>query len=264
MELLITRSTVPHFYHLEDGDCYKLEFENFGEHEIGQPTWTLKKSFPWEIMTQILHYLFYTHLSDHNYDLAASLCHVNRQFCKEIYNCVYGRSIISDVTRVKRISGTMYTLERIHDDYITMPRVSMYTACRIIKSGIVTKYAPWCLVLDCFSVPISGVVTRDHEPIKQFEIGSLNGDVVWLTGDYDKNGVFKCSRLKHPIINLEICNYADDNQITSLFLKRNKPFMQFVKLLIKCYGINTGIHVMFNDEEEGNPFDLSHTGFIEF
>jgi hypothetical protein len=264
MELLITRSKIPHFYRIDQGELIKIEFENFSEHEIGQPTWKLKRSLPWEITTIILHYLFYNHLSDHNYDLAAAMVSICRQFCIEIYNDVYGRSTLKDVTRVKRMCNTMYTLERIHDDYITMSRLTTYSACRLIKSGIATPYRPWDFVVDAFSTPLNGVVTRDQQPIKQFEVGSLNGDVVWLQGDYDKHGVFLCTRLKHPIINLEICNYADDNMVTSGFLQNNKPFGRFVELLVHCYGINTGVHVMFNDAELGNPFDVSRVGFIEF
>ena len=264
MELLITRSNKPHFYRIDQGEIVELIFEDFGLHELGQPTLTAKKALPWEITSQILKYLFYNYLSDHNYDLAGALVSTCRAFCIEIYNDVYGRSTLKDVTRVNRLCNTLYTLERIHDDYITMPRLTTYSACRLIKSGIAAPYRPWDFVVDVFSTPLNGVVTRDQQPIKQFEVGSLNGDVVWLEGDYDKNGIFKCTRLKHPIINLEICNYADDNMVTSRFLQHNNPFARFVLLLVHCYGTNTGVHVMFNDDETGNPFDVSRVGFIEF
>jgi len=264
MELLITRSNRPHFYRIDQGEVVELLFENFGVHELGQPTLTHKKALPWEITSQILKYLFYNYLADHNYDLAGALVSICRSFCIEIYNDVYGRSTLKDVTRVKRLCNTLYTLERIHDDYITMTRVTTYSACRLIKSGIATPFRPWDFVLDAFSVPLVGVVTRSNEPIKQFEVGSLNGDVVWLNGEYDKNGVFKCERLKHPIINLEICNVADQNMLTSGYLQHNKSFGRFVDLLVQCYGVNTAVHVMFNDDQSGNPFNHTQTGFIEF
>lgn len=264
MELLITRSVIPHFYRVDQGMLEELVPLNFSEHEIGQPTLKIKHPLPWEICSPILHYLFYSHLKDHNYDLAAALTWINKRFGKEIYDKIYGKSVISPATRVKRMCSSMYTLERIHDDYLTLPRISRFPACRLIKTGLVTKYSPWTFVLDCFPISLAGVVQSDNEPVQQYEVGPLNGDIVWLSGRYLDNGIYECKRFKHPIINLEICNYADDNQVTSLYLRRNKPFRSFVQLLIQAYGPNTGVHVSFDDSEHGNPFDVSGRGFIEF
>jgi len=146
---------------------------------------------------------------------------------------------------------------------VTMPRTSIYPCCRLIKSGIATEFLPWDFVLDCFSTPLQGMVRRSGEKTTQFEVGNLNGDVVWLVGDYDDKGIFKCSRLKHPVINLEIANVADDNMITSEYLMTSTVFRRFIRLLTYAYGINAGIHVMFDNNQE-NPFDRSETGFIEF
>jgi hypothetical protein len=63
---------------------------------------------------------------------------------------------------------------------------------------------------------------------------------------------------------LEICNVADDNMMTSGYLKYNNSFGRFVDLLVHCYGVNTGVHVMFNDDQSGNPFNQTQVGFIEF
>ena len=46
MELLITRSNRPHFYRIDQGEIIELLFENFGVHELGQPTLTHKKALP--------------------------------------------------------------------------------------------------------------------------------------------------------------------------------------------------------------------------
>ena len=59
--------------YLIQGEIIELLFENFGVHELGQPTLTHKKALPWEITSQILKYLFYNYLADHNYDLAGAL-----------------------------------------------------------------------------------------------------------------------------------------------------------------------------------------------
>ena len=267
MQLLITRSEIPHFYRVDQGELNELVPLNFSEHEICQPTLKIKFPLPYEITTMILHHLFDMYLYSHNYDLAAALTWICKSFSTEIYNQTYGRSLIAFVTRVKRMCNTMYLLERIHDDYLTMIRTNRFSACRIIKRGFVeseaTKFHPWDLVLDCFASSHYGVISSEEEPIDQFEVGPLNGDIVWTSGRYLKDGSYECTRFKHPVLNLEICNVADENPITSLYLRRNRPFRRFMALLKRCYGPNTAIHVLYNDGD-GNPFDESQTGYLEF
>jgi hypothetical protein len=134
----------------------------------------------------------------HNYDLAGALTTINRSFLKEIYNSTYWKSKgLSMKDMIRRMSNTLYTLERIHDDYFTTVRQSQYTACRIIKSGIATRYYPWDFTLDCFAGSHYGVVAQAGTVVHQFEVGPLNGDLVWLTGRYLKDGSFACKQFKH-------------------------------------------------------------------
>lgn len=265
MQLLITRSTVPHFYRIDEPELNELIPLDFSSHEIGQPTLKIKRQLPWEICSIIMHYLFQAYLHDHNYDMAGALVAINRSFVNEIYNSVYWRSkglALKDM--VRRMSNTLYTLERIHDDYFTTMRQSQFTACRIIKSGIATRYCPWDFTLDCFAGSHYGVIAQTGTTVHQFEVGPLNGDLVWLTGRYLKDGSFDCKQFKHPILNLEITNIADQNPITSTYCRRNRAFKKFVDLLKRCYGPNLGVHVLFNDQELDNPFDLTEQGFMEF
>lgn len=264
MQLLITRSRIPHFYRIDQNELEELTPINFGEHEICTPTLSFRKRLPWEICSMIIEHLFDKYLTTHNYDLAAPLAWLNRSAANEIYDRIYGKSTISVTTKIKRVCNTMYFLERIHDDYFTMPRMTQYTACRVIKTGIISTFHPWDFILDCHPTSHYGVVAHDNEEIEQYEVGPLNGDLVWLTGKYLKDGTYDCNQFKHPILNLEICNAADLTTITSRYLRRNNAFKKFTDLLKKCYGPNMGLHVMFDDSIERNPFDMTHTGYIEF
>lgn len=265
MKLLITRSDIPHFYRIDQGQLQELYPLKFNEHEIGQPTLKINFSLPLEITIQILLYLFDLHIRDHNFDEAAALLFVCKTVCNEIYGSVFGKAQLSAVTKIQRVSHSMYLLERIHDEYFTAPRLHQYSAFRIVLGAKRNKkFHPWDKFLDCFQVSHYGVVTAEDEPIDQFEVGGLNGDTVWLSGRYQNDGIYDCDRFKHPVLNLEICDVSDMNPITSLYLTRNKAFRRFMYLIKRSYGPNTAIHVLFNDDTQGNPFDVSQTGFYEF
>lgn len=261
MKLLITRSVLPHFY-TTDPLC-ELPVINFGEHDLLCDEWELDRSFPLEISTIILNHLFKIYLKTFNFDLAGALVSINKTFANEIYRLIYGRSNVDITTKIRRVCNTLNLLEHIHDEYLTEERTSQYTMCRIIKRGMSSKFLPWDLVHNCMPVSISGVV-RGNEEVRQYATGSLNGDNVWLTGKYMANGIYDCKRFKHPVINLEICNFTDLNMCSSHYLTHNHSVRQFVRLLRMTYGPNTGVHIMFNDSFDGNPFDVSNTGFIEF
>jgi len=265
MQLLITRSEIPHFYRIDQGELNELLPLNFAEHEIGQPTLKINFGLPLEISTIILLYLFDNYLRDHNYEEAAQLMFVCKALCNEIYGSVFGKGAICIQVKTKRICNTMYLLERIHDEYFTSPRLHRYSAFRLVLSAKRSKkFHPWDTFLDFFQVSHYGVVTDEDELVDQFEVGPLNGDTVWLSGRYLKDGSYDCERFKHPVLNLEICDVRDMNPITSRYLTRNQPFRRFMNLIKRSYGPNTAIHVLFNDDSENNPFDVSQTGFYEF
>jgi hypothetical protein len=262
MKLLITRSTKPHFYKT-DPELQELKVINFGRHDLCQPTWELERALPPEITTMICQQLFLIYLQTFNFDQAAALVSVHKTFANDIYDCIYGRSVLSVTTKINRICNTLNLLEMLHDSYMTCDRISKYTLCRVVRRKFNGKYYPWDLVHECFACPISGVIS-DDAPVQQYETGTLNGDNVWLTGTYLKNGIYECQRFKHPVINLEFTNFYDMNLCTSRYLRRDQFIKQFVKLIKLTYGANTGVHIMFNDSGDGNPFDMSSTGFIEY
>jgi len=262
MKLLITRSTPPHFYKVDPLE--ELVPINFGEHEIGQPSLEICRDLPWELCSMILHELFESHVRDFNFDLAAALVTINQSFAFEIYKKVYGCSTINPVTRVFRMCQSLKLVQEIHDNHLTVSRVSRFTGCQIVKKGASEKFVPWGEIHECYQISMSGVITDEEELVEQFETGEFNGDKVWVTGKQLKNGMYECSRFKHPIINLEILDVWDNNTCTSRFLRRSLTFRRFMNLLYLAYGPNVGINVAFDDSVDGNPFDVSQTGFIEF
>jgi hypothetical protein len=261
MKLLITRSGKPHFYKTDP--VQELELIDFGTHEICQPDWELERSLPPEITTMICHYLFMIYLRSFNFDQAAALVAINTTFANDIYDWIFGKSVLSITTKIKRVCNTLNLLEMIHDSFMTIDRLSQYTMCRIVRRKCSGKFYPWDAVHECFATPISGVIS-DDQPVKQYASGTLNGDNVWVVGKYLDNGMFDCQRFKHPVINLEITNAYDFNLCTSFFLRRDQFVKQFVRLLKLAYGRYTGVHIMFNDSGDGNPFDVSASGFIEY
>lgn len=261
MKLLITRSSKPHFYTTDP--LQELKVIDFGSHELCQPDWDLQRSLPLEITTKICHDLFLIYLRSFNFDQAGALVAINSTFANDIYDFIYGRSVLSVTTKIKRICNSLNLLEMIHDSYMTIDRISQYTMCRVVRRKFSGKFYPWDGVHECFATPISGVIA-DDKPVKQYASGPLNGDNIWVVGKYLDNGLFDCRRFKHPVINLEITNAYDLNLCTAFFLRRDQFIKQFVWLLKLTYGRYTGVHIMFNDSGDGNPFDLSGTGFIEY
>lgn len=262
MKLLITRSVQPHFYETEP-ELQELKIVDFGYHELCQSDWDLKGHLPAEITTMICHHLFLIYLKTFNFDQAAALVAIHTTFANDIYDWIYGRSFLPVTTKIRRVCNTLNLMESLHDSYMTVDRISQYTMCRVVRRKFSGKFYPWDLVNECFATPISGVIS-DDKPVRQYATGTLNGDNIWLVGKYLTNGMFDCQRFKHPVINLEITNAYDFNLCTSFFLRRDQFVQQFVRLLKLAYGPNTGVHIMFNDSGDGNPFDVSGTGFIEY
>jgi hypothetical protein len=267
MDLLVTASAYPKVYKVQGNQIERYHFEDFSQHEIGQPTWDLNVRLPWEILSKIIYYLFYAYLKDHNYDLAGALTAINKAFAREIYQDIYKVALIPVVKKIQRVCNTLYTLERIHDDYLTMVKQTKYSYCRLIKTyaEVGGHYRPWSFTLDCFAVPSHGVLAYDDdETVHNFSLGALYGETLWMNGYFSTSGLFKCRKMRHPIITLDICLYDDQTILTSSDLQTNVHFKMFINLIKKCYGPNTGIYVMFNDDPTHNPFDISQRGFIEF
>lgn len=262
MKLLITRSKCPHFYEIES-EVKELKPVNFGYHELCQPDWDLNRSLPDEITSLIFKHLFVIYLKSFNFDLAAALVTVHKTFAKDIYEKVFGKTILAVTTKINRLCNTLNFMEQLHDDYLTVDRISTYTMCRVVRKRFGGKVNPWDLVHECFPTQIASVIT-DGSPVHQYATGTMNGENVWVTGSYLKNGIFECQRFKHPVINLEFTNVHDFNLCTSTYLRRSHSIKQLVELLRVTYGPNTGVNIMFNNSEDGNPFDMSATGFIEY
>ena len=262
MKLFITRSTRPHFYKA-DQSLEELKIVNFGEHDLGQPIWRLNRGLPIEICLIILNHLFVAYLKSFNFDLAGALVAITKTFANDIYRKIYGKAVLDITIKIRRVCNTLNLLEQIHDCYLTVDRISTYTMCRVIRRTFNGKFCPWDPVHECVATSITGVIS-DDDPVQQYETGTLNGDNVWLTGQYMKNGIYDCKRFKHPVINLEFTNIYDYNLLTSKLLRKDFATRQFINLLKVVYGPTTGIHVMFNDSGNNNPFDLTTTGFIEF
>lgn len=261
MKLFITRSPKPHFYTTDP--VKELKVIDFGTHDICQPDWDLQRSLPLEITTKICFDLFLIYLRSFNFDLAGALVAINTTFANDIYDFIYGRSTLAVTTKIKRVCNSLNLLEMIHDSFMTIDRDSQYSMCRVVRRKFSGKFYPWDAVHECFATPISGVIS-DGPHVKQYASGPLNGDNIWVVGKYLDNGLFDCKRFKHPIINLEITNAYDLNLCTEFFLRRDLFVKRFVWLLKLTYGRYTGVHIMFNDSGDGNPFDMSSTGFIEY
>lgn len=262
MKLLVTRSEIPHFYMVEP-EFRELQVIDFGHHDLCQSDWSLQRSLPNEITTMIFHHLFLIYIQAFNFDLAGALVSVNKTFANDIYDWIFGRSVLQVATKIKRVCNTLNLIEMIHDSFLTVDRISTYTMCRVIRRKFSGRFYPWNRIYECYATPLNGVIS-DETPTEQFATGTLNGDNVWLNGSFMNNGMFNCRRLKHPVINLEITNFYDLNLCTSKYLQRDPIMKRFIKLIRHVYGSSACVHIMYNNSSDGNPFDLTATGFIEF
>lgn len=264
MELLITRSARPAFWKYENGSTSQLKLLEFGDHDLLQPCWHLKRSLPWEICSMILHHLFEIEIRSFNFDLAGALVQINSYFAMEIYRSIFGdKAVVSTRVAIKRVCNTLNLIERMYDEYLTLSRSSRYTMCQIVKSNS-AHFMPWDGILDVAPVPSRGIVANPDEKVYQFETGTTHGDTAWLVGSYKRNGMFQCDRFRHPVLCIQVCNYNDYVITKSNQIQRCKITIRFVKLLRRIFGEKTGVFFVYNDAELENPFDLTRFGFIEF
>lgn len=264
MDLLITRSKNPHFYSIDQGSLSKIKVVDFGEYDLPQPKWQLARRLPWDVCSIIMRYLFLIYLKSFNFDLAGALVSINKSFTFEIYNEIFGVRYTHPLKAVKRVCNTLDLLARIYDDYLSIPRKTNYSLIKVVKPSNVADFLPWQTILDVFPQPTVGIIAGEGEKVYQFETGGFYGDTVWLTGRYNRDGIFKCKRFYHPIITIQLSDY-DEAVPTSKQLNSNEMFKKFAALLRLAYGPTTGIYFYFDDDQHGeNLFDISRTGFIEF
>ena len=266
MKLLITQPVTSYFWLLEGRQVKKLHFRDYFDHDLCQPIDVIDMPLPWEISSTILAYLFQIYLNTFNFDLAADLLFTRKEFIKQIYAEIYPKALVSPTEKFRRILGTLELLETVHETYITVIRQRQYSVLKLVRHGdpsVDTLVNPWDFCFDAFIEPLTGIISPPGDPTETHAVGPCYGDQVWIKGRWS-NGVFNCTRLATPIINIKFTDIFDSLAMDYQHLKSNPNFTSFFKLLKYVYGPNTAIHVMVREASEFNPF-ISHSNtFISY
>lgn len=265
MKLLITKSTPTAFYEIDSNkQVNRLYFPNYFDQDLCQPTLTICKRLPWELASKILGCLFTIYLETFNFDLACDLLLVKKDFIKQVYKSIYGRSTVHYFEKYRRLSNTLYILSEIHDTYITVLAQRDFCILKLVRTGdplINTHLNPWDFTFDFFIEPLSGFVSKPGTKMEMHSVGPTYGNQVWVAGQW-KNGIFYCDRISTPIINLKFTNIYEVIQHTASNI--NDRFERFFELVRETYGPLCAINVMIQPQDEINPFVSNSNSFISF
>lgn len=265
MKLLISKSTPTAFFEIENNNqIRRLHFPNYFEQDLCQPTLTICKRLPWELVSNILGYLFKIYLETFNFDLACDLLLVKKDFLKQVYRSIYGRSTVHYFEKYRRLSNTLYILSEIHDTYITVLGQRDFCILKLVRTGdpmINTHLNPWDFTFDFFIEPLAGFVSKPGVKTEMHRVGPTYGNQVWVTGKW-RDGIFNCDKISTPVINLKFTNIYEVIQHTASNI--NSRFEAFFELVRETYGPLCAINVMIQPQDDINPFVSNSTSFISF
>ena len=251
MDLLITKDSPSTVWQLVGDKVTQIRFPNYYDHDLVPPGPYFEMHFPWEITSKILLELFKVYLQTYNFDLAIELMSVNKDFVRQMYLSIYGRAPVDEMIKRERLTLTLAMYEAIHDQYISVIRQKQFSIFKMVRRGdpsLKIPVEPWEFCFDCFIEPLSGIVCGPDDPCEVFTVGSCYGDQLWLYGGWRK-GVFECSRMSTPVINLKFVDIFDVLKLNCETIKSNKRFSRFFALLKFAYGKHSCINVMVQDGE---------------
>lgn len=264
MQLLITSGKPTTFWKLEGSTATRLDLRDFSYYNLG-PENTLKLgTLPQELSQPILDILFNNYLLDRDFDEALKLCTTSKYFLKRFYNRIYGNDDLRIRDLYKRLARSFLFLEAI-DDYLVSDKVgSMNTCLRICRPGytfMVSPLKPWHFgKYSCKEAMTQNFYRGDIEMLN-YNAGPTVGDIVWLNG-LVRNGVMHTIEFYHPVLNIILCDSADNVLPSTETLEDNIYMKYFTKLVYYIYGPTTIINFMVKEEE--NPFLVTTDSFITF
>lgn len=266
MKLLITKSTPTAFYEIDTNkQVNRLYFPNYFDQDLCPPSQTtISMKLPWELTSNILGCLFKIYLETFNFDLACDLLMVKKDFIKQVYQSIYGRSTVHYFEKYRRLSNTLYILSEIHDTYVTVLAQRDFCILKLVRTGdpmVNTDLNPWDFTFDFFIEPLSGFVSKPGTKIELHNVGIAYGNQVWTTGKW-RDGVFFCDKINTPIINLKFTNIYEVIQHTASNI--NNRFVRFFELVRETYGPLCAINVMIQPQDDINPFVSNSNSFISF
>lgn len=263
MEFLVTATEPTTIWQLEGNEIFQLDFHDFSSISLIPENKLVIPKLPTELATRVLVHLFEYYLSQRDYHLALSCCRVDKYHLQKFYNGIYGRETDTPQNLFKRISRTFQFCEAI-DDYLCTPcNEFQCIALRLARPGLDRNQSPlrpWQFGPYNVTEEIPPYYTIGYENITPFHLGDSVGDVVWLRGNFHRNGIFKASALYHPVINLILCDTSDNVLPVNKTLATNTYFSKFCDLLKWIYGVDVIVNFMV--KEDNNPFLIFTETFI--
>jgi len=264
MQLLITAGKPTTFWKLENSSAQKLYLRDFTYYKLDQEYKGDLGTLPQELCQPILDLLFNNYLLDRFFEDALALCTVSKHFLKRFYSRIYGSEDLNVRDLYKRMARSFLFLETI-DDYIVSEKLGSMNSClRICRPGythMVTPLRPWHFgKYSCKEAMAQNFYRGDLE-MKTYNTGPAVGDIVWLNGVF-RGGVTHTIEFYHPVINIILCDSADNVIPDSDTLGKNTYMKKFTSLVSYIYGPRAIINFMVKEEE--NPFLVTSDAFISF
>lgn len=267
MKLIVANYPEPSIWNYDHGKVTRFNVDLFEEHDLCYESTEFKMFLPLEVQLKIFSYLFNLYIETRNFDLVCELVTVNTLVAKQIYNQIFGKSDQTLVAKTTRVIHTMSICQQIYEYFLCAKRCNTYSAIRLIREPDPiepTNLRIWEFNHGMGIDELRGIIYDQDNNIFNIDLGRNYGTQVWITGTYC-DGLWDCSDIQTPIINIILSDQNDILLSTEDRLKKNKSVQAFASILRQAYGPRTAINFMIReDNDEDNPFLTMSNYFYSF
>jgi hypothetical protein len=223
----------------------------------------LQTVLPWCVFVNILVKLVDSYLAVYDFDSLAEICNINKEVTDMMYGSMYGwGEEVKPARKVFRMRKTFDILYTIHTHRIISPQVGRDIYYLRLGRGFVRSLfgdiQPWDFH---GNFELSGILANtdlDGFTLKKYFIGPLSGQMCYIDGNFDDEGVLEARQIFTPVISLCLAKSNRTIMPTRAMIEDNEHFQKFADLLIKIYGERTMVNFMVkpdnSDEEDEHHF----------
>ena len=225
---------------------------------------------PRELLFLILKRMIGYYFSVYDFESLAELLVINRSIAELIYQGLYGTGgEIPLVKKVIRIRKTLQILTSIHDGLIINRPVANDRRAYYLRlgRGLSSKWGsrkpttiqPWEFFNGAYNCVNSGATSVEDVTLKKYFLGPLSGQMCYIDGNFDPEGVLHANHVYHPVITLCLVDHYDLLLPTRNMIEGNDNFEEFADILVMIYGVRTMVNFMIRPDGISPDEDVSHS-----